>query len=82
YSYRYYAVSSNISAVPEIIRDGVTGYINEPSDLQGFVSSLTRLLDSRNRETMSKRSVDMVAERYSPAKISSRLLETYLNSMD
>ena len=76
------AVSSRISAVPEIIKDGVTGYLNEPSDLQGFVSSLMRLLDSSNRDTMSKRSLDMVAERYSPDKISSQLLETYMNSVD
>ena len=75
-------VSSKISAIPEIVQDRVTGFLNNPSDLQGFVSTTEKLLEEKSRKEMGKRAALSVLEKYSPGKISTQLLKTYLNSLD
>jgi glycosyltransferase involved in cell wall biosynthesis len=39
------AVSTSVSGVPEIIDDGTTGLLVEPSDCEGLASAMRRLLD-------------------------------------
>lgn len=38
-------VASSVGAVPELIHDGVTGYLTEPGDPRGLAHSLARLID-------------------------------------
>ncbi|MDG6996181.1 MAG: glycosyltransferase family 4 protein [Nitrososphaerota archaeon] len=75
-------VSSKISAIPEIVRDRITGFLNDPLDLQAFVSSTEKLVEEKTRKEMGTRAAQSVQEKYSPDEISLRLLETYLNSLD
>ena len=75
-------ISSNISAIPEIVDGGTTGYLNDPDDVQGFVASVARIVQDENlRKAMYESSRRSVSEKYSPNKISQRLLKTYIDSM-
>ncbi len=38
------AVSTRVSAIPELIEDGVNGLLVEPGDIEGFAAALTRLI--------------------------------------
>jgi glycosyltransferase involved in cell wall biosynthesis len=40
-------VTSNVWALGEMVHDGVTGYVMDPLDIDGFVDATTKLLESR-----------------------------------
>jgi len=51
-------ISSTHSAAPEIIRDGVDGYVLEPDDIDGLSSRLSTLADNRDLcRTMSQSAI-------------------------
>ncbi len=55
-------VSSNISAIPEVVQHGVNGYLLEPADSAGLADALQKLLyDPRLRNRMGKQGRKMVA---------------------
>ncbi|MCL4519546.1 MAG: glycosyltransferase family 4 protein [Thaumarchaeota archaeon] len=75
-------ISSRISAIPEIVDNGITGYLNDPTDVQGFVSNAAKIVQDKNmRNVMYERARRSVSEKYSVNDISQRLLKTYLESM-
>ncbi len=39
-------VSTNVSAIPEVVEDGLTGYLHKVEDCKGIATSLRRLADS------------------------------------
>jgi N-acetyl-alpha-D-glucosaminyl L-malate synthase BshA len=58
-------VASHVGGLPEVIEDGVTGFLRAPSDLDGMADSALRLLDDdglRARVTAAARRV--AAERF------------------
>ena len=46
------AVASRLSGIPELVRDGETGFLVEPGDAEGLAAALERL--AREPETRAK----------------------------
>lgn len=58
-------VTTNIAGIPELIRDGIDGLLVAPSDLDGLVEALSRLIgDMSLRERIAKSGRARVLEHY------------------
>ena len=58
-------VTTRIAGIPELIRDGVDGLLVAPSDLDGLVSALARLMDDEVlRERLGKAGRARILEHY------------------
>jgi N-acetyl-alpha-D-glucosaminyl L-malate synthase BshA len=58
-------VSSNVGGLPEIVRDGVTGYARDPTDVIAMARLATDLLrDAPRRAAMGRAAADMVRTEY------------------
>ena len=56
-------ISSTHSAAPEIIRDGIDGFVLEPDDIDGLVDRLNRMQKDRTRcRSMSEQAVQRAQE--------------------
>ncbi|GAP18813.1 glycosyltransferase family 4 protein [Levilinea saccharolytica] len=63
-------VASKVGGIPEIVIDGVTGYLVEPEDEAGFASAITKiLLDSNLQYEMSKNAKEDFLRRFEINKI-------------
>jgi N-acetyl-alpha-D-glucosaminyl L-malate synthase BshA len=63
-------VASRVGGLPELIDDGVSGFLHEPDDLDGMAASVWRLLtDEGVRARAGARSRAIAEERYSTARI-------------
>jgi len=72
-------IASNISAIPEVVQDGVSGYLVSPSSIELFTRRCAELLDNKEkRETMGKNALENVERAFSPGKIGSKLYDLYL----
>src|SRR5207344_1469953 len=66
-------VASNAGGLPEVIEHGQTGYLHDPGNLAGFVTSVLRLLgNERLRRTMGRRGRAVAKERFSPDEMVDR----------
>ena len=58
-------VASRVGGLPEVIEDGVTGYLHDPEDLDGMADSAVRLLtDSNLHQQMASGSLHAVHTRF------------------
>jgi glycosyltransferase involved in cell wall biosynthesis len=58
-------VSTRITGIPELIRDGIDGLLVAPSDLDGLVGALTKLMeDAELRERIAKNGRARILEHY------------------
>ena len=58
-------VASRVGGLPEVIDDGVTGYLHDPEDLDGMANSSVRLLtDSKLHQQMAFGSLQAVQTRF------------------
>ncbi|MDG6904180.1 MAG: glycosyltransferase family 4 protein [Nitrososphaerota archaeon] len=81
-SYGIPVVSSNISAIPEVVEDGVSGYLAPPRSVDMFTQQCGRLIDDREkREKMGKNAIESIARDFSREKIGSKLRDLYLRCM-
>jgi glycosyltransferase involved in cell wall biosynthesis len=61
-------VATRVGAVPEVVRDGETGLLVEPQDIQGLVAALSRLLaDADLCRRLGTQACAWVKQRYSSA---------------
>jgi glycosyltransferase involved in cell wall biosynthesis len=59
-------VAANVGGVPGIVRDGHTGFLIEPDDLDGFVARLAELVKNAElRKQLGRRARTMVEENHS-----------------
>ena len=71
-------VASNIGGLPEVVEHGETGYLHDPGNLAGFVTSVLRLLgNERLRRTMGRRGRAVAKERFSPDEMVDRYVAVY-----
>lgn len=71
-------VSSEISAIPEIIRDSTTGYLCRPSDSEGFIKKCSLLVENKEkRKLMGTNARTFVEEEFSPREIGQHLYDFY-----
>ncbi|MHB2036005.1 MAG: glycosyltransferase family 4 protein [Nitrososphaerales archaeon] len=75
-------IASNISAIPEVVQDGVSGYLVPPSSVESFTRRSAELLDNKEkRETMGKNALEKVERAFSPEKIGGKLYDLYLGCL-
>ena len=75
-------ISTNISAIPEIIEHGVTGFLIKPGDAESLVGAMSQLARSRDlREEMGNRGREYFIAHFSRNIFRARLREFYLAAL-
>ena len=57
-------VAARSGGIPDIVTDGVNGYMFDPTDEQGAIAATARLLDSGNERETLRRNARLEAERW------------------
>jgi glycosyltransferase involved in cell wall biosynthesis len=71
-------VASSLGGIPEIVRDGDTGFLVSPGDERALADRIAVLLrDERCWQAMSRAAADHVAERFTWDRVAVRCLEAY-----
>ena len=71
-------VASRVGGIPELVEDGVTGFLVEPGDVEGLRSALERLLaDSELRRRMGRAGRERIVERCSLESVTAATLDAY-----
>jgi len=71
-------VASAVGGIPELVEDGVTGFLVEPGDVSGLREAIERLLsDPALRRRMGRAARARVAERCSWEQVTAATLESY-----
>jgi len=77
------AVSFNVGGVPEIVEDGLTGYVVSPGDREEFIRRLTQLLENKSiAQQMGEKARKRIIERFSMGKKVDRFLELVKKDLD
>jgi glycosyltransferase involved in cell wall biosynthesis len=76
-------VSTRISAIPELVRDGETGLLVDPEDPEGLADAMSRLLtDAELRKRIIPAAGAFVAERFNNAALIGELAEIHRSHLD
>ncbi|MCK4626504.1 MAG: glycosyltransferase family 4 protein [Phycisphaerae bacterium] len=71
-------ISTNVGAIPEVITDGVEGFLIEPGDIEALADRLVRVgQDSQLRKRMGQAGKELVRQQYSLDIMINRLLDVY-----
>jgi L-malate glycosyltransferase len=71
-------VASNIGGLPEVVEHGATGFLHDPRSIDGFVSSVLRLLgNERLRRAMGRRARREAKERFNVDDVVDRYVRVY-----
>ena len=71
-------VASNAGGLPEVIENGVTGYLHDSGHVDGFVASVLRLLgDERLRRGMGRRARRVARQRFNVDDMVDRYVNVY-----
>jgi N-acetyl-alpha-D-glucosaminyl L-malate synthase BshA len=63
-------VASRVGGLPEVVDDGVSGFLHEPADIEGMTASLIRIVsDPSLRDRMGAAGRRVAIERFSAARI-------------
>lgn len=72
-------VTTHIAGIPELIRDGVDGFLVPASDLDALVKTLARFMDDAElRQRMGKSARARVAEHYDLQRSVERLARIFV----
>jgi len=75
-------VGSNIGAIPELVREGETGLLFEPGNVDELTEKISWMISNPNElQKMGKRARDMVEEKFSPEKHYEEIVNIYKSSM-
>ncbi|MCY2975500.1 MAG: glycosyltransferase [Planctomycetota bacterium] len=71
-------IATKVEGTPEVVRDGVEGYLAEPRDPQSLMDAIIKFTSSRMKwAAMSEQSVDRHRDRYSDVKMAVSTSEVY-----
>ena len=71
-------VASNIGGLPEVVEHGQTGYLHDPGSVDGFVSSVLRLLkNDRLRRSMGRKARQVARLRFNVDEMVDRYIQVY-----
>lgn len=71
-------VASNAGGLPEVVEHGVTGYLHDSGHIDGFVSSVLRLLtNEKQRRAMGRRARRVARERFDVDEMVTRYIAVY-----
>jgi len=76
-------VSTRVGGIPELIIDGVTGYLFEPGDVAGFARRLEELVeDPVKRRQLGRNLYEYGRRNFVPAKMAEACLQAYRAVLD
>jgi glycosyltransferase involved in cell wall biosynthesis len=76
-------VASNAGGIPEVVDDGVTGYLHDPDDLDGMARSILTMLSEREQwQRMSSAAAAVAHTRYCDTSIVPRYEDFYRQLFD
>ncbi len=70
-------IATNTSGIPELVQDGIAGYLVPPGDAKAFADALEKMLNNPDREEMGAKGRMRVKSHHSCQEAASRLLELY-----
>jgi glycosyltransferase involved in cell wall biosynthesis len=71
-------VASDCGGNPELVKDGITGYLFEPGNVESLAASLSMILgDEGARLTMGRQARELVRSQYSPDVHYEKLMDIY-----
>ena len=71
-------VASNVGSLPFIIKDGVTGYLSEKTNINDFADKIAQLLDDENKlKEFSKSSRERFLELFKINKYEEGILSAF-----
>ena len=70
-------IASNTSGIPDLVQDGVTGYLVPPGDVTAFANALEKMLNNPNREEMGANGRKRVESNCGCEDAAARLLALY-----
>lgn len=71
-------IATRVGSVPELIKDGQTGLLLEPGDIEGLSNAIIRLLaDSDLRQRYAQAGQQLVREQYSADAMAAKYLSLY-----
>jgi N-acetyl-alpha-D-glucosaminyl L-malate synthase BshA len=71
-------VASNVGGLPEVVEEGVTGFLHEEMDVQGYVGSVLELLTHEKlRRAMGRRARRIARERFNVDDMVDRYIQVY-----
>jgi N-acetyl-alpha-D-glucosaminyl L-malate synthase BshA len=71
-------VASNVGGLPEVVEEGVTGFLHEVADVQGYVGSVLELLTHEKlRRAMGRRARRIARERFHVDDMVDRYIQVY-----
>ena len=75
-------VASNISALPEIVEDGVSGFLARPDDTDGFSGHIAKLIENRElRRRIGREAQKRVELNFSSKRIGAELEQVYASAL-
>ena len=76
-------ISTRVGAIPEVITDGVEGFLIEPGDIEALADCIVRLgKDSQLRQRMGDAARKTVQQQYSLNAMVERLMDIYREVLD
>ncbi len=70
-------IGARIGGIPELIRDGIDGYLHEPGDVNGLTEAIEKL-NNADFDALSKAAYQDVQDHYSPKAHLAALMDIYL----
>lgn len=64
YSYKKPVIASRVGGIPEIVEDGVTGYLTEPSNPQDLAEKIIKMINS-NYKSMGQKGFEIIRRKFS-----------------
>jgi glycosyltransferase involved in cell wall biosynthesis len=75
-------VASMVGGVPDLVEDGVTGFLVQPNDAHSLAQQLKRLLlDSTLRQRMGQAGIDKMRREFSVGTMLTRMTKVYEDAM-
>jgi glycosyltransferase involved in cell wall biosynthesis len=71
------AVATRQSGVPELIREGVSGYLAEPGDTASLRAAMLEALDEAEPESRARAGRELVEREFDQLRSARRLLELF-----
>jgi glycosyltransferase involved in cell wall biosynthesis len=76
-------VASNVGGNPELVRDGETGYLFVPGDVDGLASTIARLIEDRQaRQEIARRGAELVSGRFGLDSAAGQLAALYARLLE
>jgi glycosyltransferase involved in cell wall biosynthesis len=70
-------ISTNIAGIPELVKDGVNGYLFDPGDTESYCNCFSSLINDREKVCLMGNQSFRFAEDYDSVKVLDRLINIY-----